>query len=137
LVRRISVSLPIEGVPASLGPSLGNREWERPGFLSFVPTKYPFRNMYGTPRENTKAQFALALAQGSTAAKWVCPNDVTKMTACRSAKDPMVRKAIETVDQGSFNHGMRGMTRKRIKSKVAPPFPYYKPSISSRAAQVS
>ena len=31
LFRQISISLPFEGVPASLGPGLGNREWEETG----------------------------------------------------------------------------------------------------------
>jgi hypothetical protein len=118
LFLHISISLPIEGVPASLGPGLGNRELGENGFLRFVPTKYPFRAMSETPRKNTKIQLALALAQGIPAVKWARANEVPRKTAHRWANDPLVRKAVESFYQGSFNHGMRGMTRKRIKSDI-------------------
>ena len=42
------------------------------------------------PRKSTKAQLALALAQGVSAAEWAHPNDVTKMTAYQWAKGPVV-----------------------------------------------
>ena len=33
LFRQISTSVPFDGVPASLGPGLGNREWEETGIF--------------------------------------------------------------------------------------------------------
>ena len=33
LFRHISISVPFEGVPASLGPGLGNREWGETGIF--------------------------------------------------------------------------------------------------------
>ena len=46
--------------------------------------------MSEAPRKNMKTQFALALAQGASAAKGAHPNDVTKMTAYKWAKGPVV-----------------------------------------------
>ena len=49
--------------------------------------------MAKAPSKNAKAQLALALAQGRSAAKWARANEASKMTAYRWANDPKVSSA--------------------------------------------
>ena len=67
--------------------------------------------MAGEHRKSTKAQLALALAQGVSAANWARTNDVTKMTAYRWAKDPMVRKAVESYRRRTIDQAIGWMTK--------------------------
>jgi hypothetical protein len=67
--------------------------------------------MAGEHRKSTKAQLALALAQGISAAKWARANDVTKMTAYRWAKDPTVRKAVESYRRRTIDQAVGRMTK--------------------------
>jgi hypothetical protein len=62
-------------------------------------------------RKNTKAKLALALAHGVTAAKWARSNDVTKMTAYRWAKEPLVRKAVESYRRRLIDHAIGLMAK--------------------------
>ena len=65
-------------------------------------------------RKSTKSQLALALARGISPAKWARENDVTKMTAYRWAKEPEVRKAVE-----SYRCRMIDLAVGRMSSRTA------------------
>ncbi len=60
----------------------------------------------------TKAQLALALAQGVSAAKWARDHDVAKMTAYRWAKDPVVRKTVESFRRRTLDRAVGRMTKR-------------------------
>jgi hypothetical protein len=72
--------------------------------------------MAGEHRKSTKAQLALALARGVSAAQWARANDVTKMTAYRWAKDPMVRKAVDSYRRRSIDQAIGRMTKQTTRA---------------------
>jgi hypothetical protein len=49
MFRHISISLPFEGVPASLGPGLRTASGERRGFFEFTITDYHLLSFLGKP----------------------------------------------------------------------------------------
>ncbi len=65
-------------------------------------------------RKSTKAQLALALAQGASAAKWARNHNVPKVTAYRWAKDPSVRKAVETYRRRRIDRAIGLMTKHTV-----------------------
>jgi hypothetical protein len=120
LVPHISISFAHRGGAGQPRPRAGKPRVGRDGDSRvFVPTEYHFVPCLKHLPRTRKPNSPLHLRRRYTPKT----DDGTEMTAYGSAKDPIVRKAIEPFDQGSFNPGMRGMTRKRSKSKVAPPFP--------------
>ena len=87
LVRLIWISLPFEGVPASLVSPLENASAERRAFFQKQCNLVQFSAIPEEHRKSTRDQLAFALAQIVSAAEWACPEDVTKMKAYRLAKD--------------------------------------------------
>jgi len=67
--------------------------------------------MAGEHRKITKAQLALALAQGMSAASWARTNQVAKATAYRWAKDPEVRAAVLSYRRRLIDQAIGQMTR--------------------------
>ena len=57
-----------------------------------------------------KTQLALALAQGVSAAQWARANQVPKNTADRWARDPKVRKAVESHRRRTIDEAIGRMT---------------------------
>ncbi len=60
-------------------------------------------------RKSTKAQLALALAQGVSAAQWARTNNVPKVTASWWAKDPSAPNAVESYRGGLRAQGGGGL----------------------------
>jgi hypothetical protein len=58
-----------------------------------------------------KTQLALALAQGISAARWARANQVPKNTAYRWARDPEVRKAVESHRRRTIDEAIGQMTK--------------------------
>ncbi len=54
---------------------------------------------------------ALALSRGITAAKWGRSNEVPKVTAYRWAKDPAVRKAVDTYRRRMIDRAVGVLTQ--------------------------
>ena len=67
-------------------------------------------------RDSRKAHLALALARGVSAAQWARSNEVTKMTAYRWAKDPAVRKAVDTYRRRMIDQTVGMLTRKTAQA---------------------
>jgi hypothetical protein len=63
------------------------------------------------PRKNTKTQLALAIAQGIPVAAWARASGVYRRTAFRWAKDPSVRKTVETCRRRMIEAASRRMAR--------------------------
>ena len=61
-------------------------------------------------RKSGKSQLALALARGISPGKWAKTNGVTRMTAYRWAKEPEVRKAVETHRRNTIDLAVGEMT---------------------------
>jgi hypothetical protein len=72
--------------------------------------------MAGEHQKSMKAQLALALAQGVAAAKWARAHEVSKMTAYRWAKDPMVRKAVHAYRRRTIDQAVGLMTMKTTRA---------------------
>src|SRR5262245_59850441 len=68
--------------------------------------------MGGEHRESRKRQLALALAQGISVTHWARANKVPRPTAYRWARDPNVRKVIETYRRRTLDRAI-GMMVKR------------------------
>ena len=47
-------------------------------------------------KNRTKTEFALALARGVSPAEWACDNGIGRMTAYRWAKQPEIRRIVES-----------------------------------------
>jgi hypothetical protein len=62
--------------------------------------------------KGTKSQLALALAQGVSAAKWARAHEVPKNTAYRWARDPKVRKAVESHRRRAIDQAIGRMTER-------------------------
>jgi hypothetical protein len=60
--------------------------------------------------KGTKTQLALALAQGVSAAQWARAHQVPKNTAYRWARDPKVRKAVESHRRRTIDQAIGRMT---------------------------
>jgi hypothetical protein len=80
--------------------------------------------MAGEHLKSKKAQLALAVAQGISAAKWARNNEVCKMTAYRWAKEPKVRAAVEAyrrraIDQAIGRMAMHTTTAADGIAKIA------------------
>ena len=67
-------------------------------------------------KKSTKAQLALALANGVSAAQWAWHQQVPKRTAYRWAKDPDVRKAVEAYRRRTIDQAIGLMTKKTIRA---------------------
>ena len=78
-IRDISVTLRRASAFASLVPrSCENASRKARGFFKFCNISVTFCNMDGEHRKSMKTQFALALAQGVSGAKWAKANGVTE-----------------------------------------------------------
>jgi hypothetical protein len=63
------------------------------------------------PPKNTKAQLALAIAQGISVAAWARASGVPSATAYRWAGDPVVRKTAETCRRRMMEAANRRMAK--------------------------
>ena len=63
-------------------------------------------------RESQKIQLTLALAQGTSAAKWARTNGVPKATAYRWSKEPAVRAQIESIRRRAIDRAVGRMARR-------------------------
>ena len=63
-----------------------------------------------------KAQLALAISRGVSAGKWAQINEVPKVTAYRWAKDPAVRKAVDTYRRRMIDQTVGMLTRKTAQA---------------------
>jgi len=68
--------------------------------------------MSGEARESRKAQFALALAQGCSAAAWARANDVAGRTADRWAADPKVRSSVDACRRRALDRAVGRLARR-------------------------
>jgi hypothetical protein len=64
------------------------------------------------PRQQSKLQLAVALAQGSSISAWARANDVAKETARRWAREPEVRAEIEAFRRRAIDRAV-GVFAKR------------------------
>jgi hypothetical protein len=62
-------------------------------------------------RKCTKRQLALALARGISPGKWARENEFSKNTAYRWAKEPEVRKAVETIRRRMTDQAVGRLSR--------------------------
>jgi hypothetical protein len=67
--------------------------------------------------KNTKAELAIALAQGITPTAWGRARGVPKQTACRWANDPEIRKEVEACRRRTLDRVV-GMMVKLAPSTV-------------------
>jgi hypothetical protein len=63
------------------------------------------------PRENPKTQLALAIAQGVSVTAWARANGVPRRTAFSWAKDPLVRKTVESCRRRTTEHAIRRLVK--------------------------
>jgi hypothetical protein len=63
------------------------------------------------PRKNTKTQLALAIAQGVPVAAWARANGVSRRTAFNWAKNPLVRKTVESCRRRTIDQAIGKMTK--------------------------
>jgi hypothetical protein len=63
------------------------------------------------PRRSTKTQIALAVAQGAAVAIWARTTEVPLRTAFRRAKEPDVRKAVESYRRRTIDLAVGPMTK--------------------------
>jgi hypothetical protein len=67
--------------------------------------------MFQEQPKGGKTQLALALAQGVSAAQWARANQVPNNTAYRWARDPKVRKAVESHRRRTIDEAIGKMTK--------------------------
>lgn len=72
----------------------------------------PLRVMTEEPRERSKLQLAVALAQGSSISAWARANDVPKQTAQRWAHEPEVRAEIEAYRRRAIDRAVSVLARR-------------------------
>ena len=62
-------------------------------------------------RQNPKTQLALAIAQGISVTAWACANGVSRRTAFHWAKDPLVRKTVESCRRRMTEQAIRRLVK--------------------------
>jgi hypothetical protein len=67
--------------------------------------------MSGEARKGAKSQLALAIAQGVSIAKWARANDVPAPTAFRWARDPALRRTVETYRRRTIDEAVGRMAK--------------------------
>jgi hypothetical protein len=67
--------------------------------------------MSGESRKSSKAQLALAIAQGVSVTAWARANGVSRMTGFRWARDPLVRKTVERCRRRTIEDGIRRISK--------------------------
>ena len=67
--------------------------------------------MSGESRKSSKAQLALAIGNGVAIAAWARANEVPAPTAFRWARDPMVRKTVESYRRRAIDQAVGRMTK--------------------------
>jgi hypothetical protein len=72
--------------------------------------------MSGEARKSGKTQLALALAQGVSIAAWAHANAVPAPTAFRWARDPAVRKAVESYRRRTIDQAVGLMAKNSTKA---------------------
>ncbi len=85
--------------------------------------------MSGESRKRSITQLALAIAQGVSIAAWARANEVPRSTACRWARDPLVRKKLEPCRRRTIENeidrmretstAMTELPRKNLKIELA------------------
>jgi hypothetical protein len=73
-------------------------------------------NMSGESRKSSKAQLALAIGQGVSIAAWARDNEVATPTAFRWARDPLVRKAVESYRRRTIDQAIGRMTTQTTRA---------------------
>jgi hypothetical protein len=68
-------------------------------------------DMSGESRKSAKAKLAFAIAQGVSIAKWARANEVAAQTAFRWAREPAVRKAVETYRRRTIDEALGRMSK--------------------------
>ena len=68
--------------------------------------------MIDQQRESPKTQLTVALAQGTSAAKWARTNGVPKATAYRWPQEPAVRAQIESIRRRAIDRAVGRMARR-------------------------
>jgi hypothetical protein len=68
--------------------------------------------MSDEPQKGTKVQLALAVARGDAIRNWARDNNVPRRTAFRWAKEPDVRKAVESYRRRMIDQAIGRMTRR-------------------------
>jgi hypothetical protein len=86
----------------------------RGGFFEQSYHFVPFRTMNEKTTKIDRTGLALALAQGSSPAKWARVNGVPKNTAYRWASDPKVREAAESFRQVAFDQARGRISRRAV-----------------------
>ncbi len=92
----VSFPLPLEGVPASLGPRLRTASGAKrsPGEKFAPGAVCP---VTGESTNSQKMLLAVAIAHGTSIEKWASSNGVPKSTAYRWAARPEVRAEVESI----------------------------------------
>ena len=67
--------------------------------------------MSGESRKSSKGQLAVAIGQGISIAAWARANEVPARTAFRWAREPMVRKAVESCRRRTMDQAIGKMTK--------------------------
>jgi hypothetical protein len=110
-------SLPVEGVPASLGPGAENREWgekEARWNLPIVYVAVPLpENLHPENHpQSQKSQLALAIAQGTSVTAWAAKNGVPRRTAFEWARGRKLRAEVERIRRGALDRAVGRMARR-------------------------
>jgi hypothetical protein len=67
--------------------------------------------MSGEARTSARAQLALAIAHGVPINTWARANEVPAQTAYRRARDPKVRRVVETFRRRTIDEAIGRMTQ--------------------------
>jgi hypothetical protein len=78
--------------------------------------EYPMNETEQAMRQKRKANLALAIARGESAAAWAREHEVPARTARRWAKDPKVRTAIEAWRRRALNRAVGRMASLALKA---------------------
>jgi hypothetical protein len=96
-------------VPASLGPGLRTASGTNGDATELSFACHPVNSQEESP-PSQKTQLALAIAQGTPVTKWAKKNGVNRRTAFRWAKEPRVRKAVESYRRRILDRAVGRMT---------------------------
>ena len=112
---RFNRSIPFltpRGYAGQPGPRAENRERGQEGTLGAKSHRVSFRLMIDQQRESPKTQLSVALAQGTSAAKWARTNGVPKATAYRWSQEPAVRAQIESIRHRAIDRAVGRLAKR-------------------------
>jgi hypothetical protein len=102
--------LPLEGVPASLGPGLRTASGAKRGLGEKLPSA--IFTMTGESTNSQKMLLAAAIAEGTSVEKWASENGVPERTAYHWAAQRDVRAEVESIRRRALDEATGRLARR-------------------------